>query len=398
VSVAVAVAVLGALPVSVEVVKGRLVAPPEILRKTVHIGAALLVAPLPLFLSYREIAAIGLLFAAVMALSRRRGLFSAVHDAERTSYGEILFPLGVAALALLFPSPAPFVYGVLVVGLADGAAALVGMRVGRRRLPGGKSVWGSAVFLGISTAVGLGVLLAGGTPLGAGLTTAAFAAIALTVAEALLHRGLDNLVLPPLAGFAIGIRVEPLLVAEALYLIAPAVLAGIAHAVVIKRDLFSRLRRPIDGGRSLRGRRLFGANKTWRGLAVMVTACTFGVLAQTALTGFEPFRSLSAVNYRIDLALALGLALGLGYSLAELPNSFVKRQLGIRPGELSPRGRPIQYLADQADSVAGCVLALVVFGLGPALLALVFACGLALHMVFDRLLYAFGVKTAEATP
>jgi len=394
VTIAVAVAVLGALPVSVEVVKRRLVVPPEALRKTVHIGAALLVAPLPLFLSYGEIAAIGVLFAAVMTLSRRRGIFSAVHEAERRSYGEILYPLGIAALALLFPSPAPFVFGVLVVGLADGAAALVGMRFSRRKLPGGKSVWGSATFLAIATAVGLGVLLAEGRPPGAVLTIAVLAAIALTLAEALLARGLDNLVLPPLAGLAIGIGVEPLLVAEALYLIAPAVLAGIAHAVVIKRDLFPWLKRPIDGGRSYRGRRLFGANKTWRGPMVMVGVCTLGVLAQTAIDGFEPFESLSALDYRTGLALALGLALGLGYSLAELPNSFVKRQLGIRPGELSPRGRPLQYIADQTDSVAGCVLALVAFGLGPALLALVFACGLGLHVVLDRLLYAFGVKAA----
>jgi len=397
VTIAVAVAVLGSLPVSVEVVKRRFVVPSEALRKTVHIGAALLVAPLPLFLSYREIAAIGFLFAAVMALSRRHGIFSAVHDTERSSYGEILYPLGIAALALLFPSPAPFVYGVLVVGLADGAAALVGMRFGRRKLPAGKSVWGSATFLAISSAVGLGVLLAEGRSPGTALTTAMLAALGLTVAEALLAGGLDNLVLPPLAGLAIGIGVEPLLVAEALYLIAPTVLAGFAHAVVIKRDVFPWLKRPIDGGRSLRGRRLFGASKTWRGPVVMVGACTLGVLTQTAIDGLEPFESLSPLDYRTGLALALGLALGLGYSLAELPNSFVKRQLGIRPGELSSRVRPLQYLADQADSVAGCVLALVAFGLEPALLVLVFACGLGLHMAFDRLLYAFGVK-ATVTP
>jgi hypothetical protein len=45
--------------------------------------------------------------------------------------------------------------------------------------------------------------------------------------------------------------------------------AWIAHAPVLRWDLAPRLNRPIDGGRTLRGRRLFGDNKTWRGALVM---------------------------------------------------------------------------------------------------------------------------------
>ena len=48
-------------------------------------------------------------------------------------------------------------------------------------------------------------------------------------------------------------------------------LGGVA-GVVIARDWLRWARRPIDGGLELGGRRLFGDNKTWRGVVVVVPA------------------------------------------------------------------------------------------------------------------------------
>ncbi|EWY41750.1 CDP-diglyceride synthetase [Skermanella stibiiresistens SB22] len=53
-----------------------------------------------------------------------------------------------------------------------------------------------------------------------------------------------------------------------------------------------------------------------------------------------------------------GLLYGLGYSLFELPNSFLKRQRDIRPGQA---GALPHVLLDQADSVFGCLLMLYPF-------------------------------------
>ena len=39
-------------------------------------------------------------------------------------------------------------------------------------------------------------------------------------------------------------------------------------------DLLKPLKRPIDGGATFRGRRLFGDNKTWRGALMMTTGPT----------------------------------------------------------------------------------------------------------------------------
>jgi dolichol kinase len=379
-----AVLVLGAVPAAAEVLKRRRVGSSELLRKTVHIGDGLLASALPLFVSFRAIAGIALFFAGAMAISRRRRIFTAVHDVERRSYGEIFYPLGIALLATFFPHWRPFVYGVLVIALADGLAAPVGMRFGRRKLPGGKSVAGSATFFAISLSVGLALALAP--------VVAIAAAVVLTVAEASLRYGLDNLVLPPLAALLIGVSVTPMLVAQALYLTAPVVIAGVVHGFVIRKRLLPGLVRPLDGGRTFRGRPVFGRNKTWRGLVVMSLVSTLIVLTQRLLSFHDAFRSVSVVDYRAASTFALGLALGLGYSLAELPNSFLKRRLGIEPGRRARRRGALQYVVDQGDSAAGVVLALLLFVSDPSILVCVFVCGLALHAFADSLFYVFGVK------
>ena len=170
-----------------------------------------------------------------------------------------------------------------------------------------------------------------------------------------------------------------MIVADALYLIAPTVAAGVVHAVVLKRDALHALAVPLDGGRLFRGARIFGGNKTVRGPVVMIAVSA----GTAALIGLPP---------------ELGACLGAAYSAAELPNSFVKRRLGIAPGSRSSRGAALQYLADQGDSVLGCTLALLLFVDDVALLCAVFAIGLALHAMFDALLYIFGVKRLEGAP
>jgi hypothetical protein len=169
------------------------------------------------------------------------------------------------------------------------------------------------------------------------------------------------------------------MLSRALYLISPAVCAGIAHAVVLRRDAFRALAVPVDRGRTLLGAPLFGANKTWRGPLVMVT-----VSAGAAVV--------------VGLPAALGACLGGAYSLAELPNSFVKRRLGIAPGARSRGGAAIQYVADQGDSALGCTLALLPFTDDGRLLCLVFALGFVIHAAVDALLHALGVKRLQRAP
>jgi len=173
------------------------------------------------------------------------------------------------------------------------------------------------------------------------------------------------------------------IVFRVLYLVLPVVAAGALHAVVLKRDLFKRLARPLDASRGL-----LGPNKTWRGVTVMMVGSTGAVLAQRLIA----LHDLELVDYQAPRALLIGPALGLGYCLAELPNSFAKRRLGIAAGGRTRRHGHLQYIADQGDSVVGATIALIPFVREPEVLLLAATLGFLLHAGFDRLLYVFHVK------
>ena len=177
-------------------------------RKLVHMTSALLAAALSFVLTPAQIAVLGVAFAVAMVVSRRFMLLRSIHDVRRTTHGEVLFPLGVALLAVVADDRAAFVYGVLVLGVADGLAALVGERFGRRRVRvpfGEESVWGSTAFFAAAVAIGAAVLLARGQAAASvGLEATSVAAL-LTAAELTLAGGLDNLVLPVLAATAISL-------------------------------------------------------------------------------------------------------------------------------------------------------------------------------------------------
>jgi dolichol kinase len=397
VSAVVAVTLLVAWQSLVELLKRRRLAlPEEVLRKLVHVGSGLIVAALPFFLSFGAIAALAASFVLAMAVSRRLKILTSLHDSGRRTYGELFYPLGVGVLAVTDPSRQQFVYAALVLALADGLAALVGARSHRGRLPWGKSVSGSTTFFLIATATGITILALGGVAPGTAIARALVAAAALTLAELVLCLGLDNLVLPPLAAVVIGIDVDPLPLLQALCLIAPVVFAGVVHSVVIHRNLLSRLARPLDGGRTIRGSRVFGTNKTWRGVVVMSSMSAVGALALHAVS--PRFLELPLRVHDLSGFLLLGITLGLAYSLAELPNSFAKRQLGIAPGARTRSRQTTQFLLDQGDSVVGVVAVLAIFVRDPFVLVVTVPLGLAVHVVADCLLYAFHVKPPRTEP
>ena len=58
----------------------------------------------------------------------------------------------------------------------------------------------------------------------------------------------------------------------------------------------------------------------------------------------------------------IGLLLGISYSIFELPNSFLKRRLGIKEGKTSTGIKKLFFIfLDQADSLFGCCLIVSIF-------------------------------------
>lgn len=132
----------------------------ELLRKLVHASVSLVAAAVVWRLPPLE-AAVVLAAATTIALSvellRRlsggfasqfqRWLGSLVrpHESLRLT-GATTLSVGYTTAAVLLPG-LPVLAGILLTGLADAVAAVVGKRFGSHRYPGGKSVEGSAAFL-----------------------------------------------------------------------------------------------------------------------------------------------------------------------------------------------------------------------------------------------------------
>ena len=197
--------------------------------------------------------------------------------------------------------------------------------------------------------------------------------------------------------------------AQMAWLALPVIFSGVFHMFVVKQRWLPRLARPIDRGACFRGRRIFGDNKTWRGVVVMIGA---GAIAG-AVQGFFGGSALSDVSalgavWLVDTgppgdAVPLGYALqygaahalfGLGYALGELPNSFLKRQIDIAPGKAGAGLLGAFFLLlDQADSVAACLLVgWMVFPLSGALVLMSIASMTVLHLLLNAALHRGGVR------
>ena len=177
---------------------------------------------------------------------------------------------------------------------------------------------------------------------------------------------------------------------NALWVVAPVLGAYAAHAPVLRFDLLRALAVPLDGGLTVRGRRIFGANKTWRGAVVMF----IGVILTTLLVARWPAWT---IHWPLPLRthpLAYAALLGLGFVAGELPNSFLKRQLGIQPGaqRRSVLGVALSIF-DQADFVPGIWLSLAPLWLMPPAQALVvFAVAVVAHLLINVIGYAIGAR------
>jgi len=138
------------------------------------------------------------------------------------------------------------------------------------------------------------------------------------------------------------------LIGSALFLTLPIVVGGVLHMVIVAKNGLNFLAVPVQ-------KRLFGANKTWRGFIIMPIVTILGVWLTQVL---EPlWQDWLLVSIQDISIVSIGLALGLAYVLFELPNSYIKRRLGIAPGEIPKQQCYYCFiLLDQLDSAIGFTL------------------------------------------
>jgi hypothetical protein len=173
----------------------------------------------------------------------------------------------------------------------------------------------------------------------------------------------------------------------------PVLGAPLAHAPVLRSDLLPTLKRPLDGGRTLRGRRLFGDNKTWRGALFMTAGPALGAIA---LHRVEWYRRRLPAEVRDANPAVVGALLGLGVFVGELPNSFLKRQLDIPPGGQRRDAAGIAVsLFDQADfAVTSLVLLRPVWHWSARDAAEILAVVTAVHLPLNVVGYAVGARSS----
>lgn len=177
--------------------------------------------------------------------------------------------------------------------------------------------------------------------------------------------------------------------------------AGLAHSFWLKSAASQRLMIPLDGGRTFRGQRIFGANKTVRGFVVMVPAAGLAFLLGAWLVErfFGGVKAAGLWDLEVWQYGLLGAWTGFFFMAAELPNSFLKRQLGVAPGEAPkhPVAKVVGFLLDRFDSMIGLLGSAAVFVPTPWQLWLgLFVLGSVVHWLFSVLLYRLGVKPRAA--
>lgn len=180
-------------------------------------------------------------------------------------------------------------------------------------------------------------------------------------------------------------------------------LAGLLQTRWLKKRYLKGLMRPLDFGIHVFGRPLFGENKTIYGFVGMPFFCGASFFAtgiywknfiehEPLLKTHELVRKLPVLPVEFFM---FGILCGLVYMCGELPNSFLKRQLGIAPGG-APRFRvlkPVFYVFDQLDSVFCVVVFLCVqYSLGLVFLVTCLASGFFIHGLFNVLLWKLGMK------
>lgn len=125
----------------------------------------------------------------------------------------------------------------------------------------------------------------------------------------------------------------------------PAGIANMSPVLVNKIPAINQWNTPLDFGKHFRGKRIFGPNKTWRGLLIGtlmggITAVMISKLNANTVGTLAPFWT--------------GCILGFGALFGDAIESFFKRQRGVAPGQL-------WFPFDQVDYIIGGLLAIYLF-------------------------------------
>lgn len=172
----------------------------ELTRKFIHMTVGTIVAFWPYLLTWYQIELLSAAFLAVILVSIKLNIFTAIHNVDRSAIGEIMFAAVIGLLAFVCSGSDKWVFtaAMLNLSLGDGLAAVIGIGWGdgnQYKVFGKtKSVAGTSAFLLVSLSVMVAYTHFGHAPATA-LTLLVIPLLA-TLTENVAVNGTDNLIMP----------------------------------------------------------------------------------------------------------------------------------------------------------------------------------------------------------
>jgi CDP-2,3-bis-(O-geranylgeranyl)-sn-glycerol synthase len=165
----------------------------------------------------------------------------------------------------------------------------------------------------------------------------------------------------------------------ALLFFLPGGLANMAPVFSNKIPGLNKWKTPLDFGKSFRDKRIFGDNKTWRGLMS-------GILLGGIVATFESAWAQHALGHDQAWFIVAGLLMGFGALAGDAVESFFKRQIGIKPGHS-------WFPFDQTDFIIGGLLAVTfLVHLNAGLIIRIFVVYFGLHLTSSYIGYKLKLK------
>ena len=190
------VGVLFAGLVGFEVLARITAIPQHLMRKIIHVGMCLLVVGFTFIFDYKVMFGTGLIFTAILLIARKVFIFHSLRDRHTESWGEFLFPLGIAISAYTAGTQEIFIAAMLILAFSDTAAYVIGKRYPRStQIIPHRTIAGS----GAGFITSMVILLV----LPFSLQVVFLTAVAVAIAEIVSHKGFDNLTMPVVAAIVL---------------------------------------------------------------------------------------------------------------------------------------------------------------------------------------------------
>ena len=172
------------------------------------------------------------------------------------------------------------------------------------------------------------------------------------------------------------------------WLFTPAGIANMSPVFAKNIPLLKKYKQPVDFGKTYRGKRLLGDNKTVRGFSagtLLATGC--GILQVILASNWAFFAEITdVIDYQSWVAVLFAAVVGFGALVGDSIASFAKRQLDIAAGES-------WFPFDQIDFIAGAlVFSLAFFTLPFEYYIVAFGLALVLHLVVKFIGWIVGLE------